>query len=249
MDATDDQPAPEPPPQGVSPAPAADREDHGPFKAVVSILIAAVAVIGALVTWRATVVASASGAENVAGLAATLNVEQTRTVTVTQLYQHYAAYTTFARYREQGRLLDTDFNRLQVLGYAPDVPPRLGMVQADLDRRRVEAYDMANAGQYFFPTRYLDQDGQYNIQREAGEASAEAARQLDLYPDQHFARADQLRDQSNNLVAVVIILTVSLLLYTFAAAEALHKRLRFAAAGAGLLVMVVGIVAALMVGL
>jgi hypothetical protein len=216
------------------------------FKTFIAILIAVVAVVGAGVTWQATVLASDAGAENAAGMAASLNIEQAHTVNLTRLYQHYSAYTTFARYREQGRQNDVEFNKLYSLSQQQDALPRLSLLLDEAEQRRNSAFDMASAGQYFFPTRYLDQDGRYNLQREAGEANAEAARQNDLNADAHFALSDQLRERSNNLIAVVIVLTIALLLYTLA--EALRSRVRVLAAGAGLLLMLGGIVAAVLIG-
>jgi hypothetical protein len=231
----------------INPPAETKGDERQLFKTIVSVLIAAIAVIGAWVTWQATVLANDAGAENAAGLAATLNIEQSRTVNLTQLYQHYAAYTTFARYRELGQQADADWRRLASLSMDQDTAPRLSWMLGDIETQRDYAFDTASAGQYFFPTRYLEQDSSYNLRRESGEASAEAARQQDLNADQHFAKADDLRERSNGLVAVVIVQTLCLLLFTFA--EILRSRLAYVAAGAGTLIMFGSIVAALIIGL
>jgi hypothetical protein len=79
-----------------------------------------------------------------------------------------------------------------------------------------EAWTLAIGASGYFPNRYLNRDGTYDTDRELGEAWAYAAQQKDLYPEQHFARADGLRAQSSWLVAIIILLTVSVWFYTLA---------------------------------
>jgi hypothetical protein len=242
-------PPPTEPPAAAPPAVAAEpRESPRFYKTLISIFIAAVAVIGAWVTWRATVLAGDAGGANSSGLTSTLAAEQARTLDLTTFYRHYAAYTSYARSRALGDQLNGATNQIFNLseGGSFDAHPKLKTYAAGLDNQRDSAYDQASAGQYFFPTRYLAQDGSYNKALELGEADARSARASAQDADQSFALADRLHDGSNQLVGVVIVLTLALLLFTLA--SVLNNVLQYVAGALGFVVMLAGVVAALIIG-
>ncbi len=206
-------------------------ESSDRFRIIVAILIALVALIGAVVAWRSALAADDAGDADFAGLGATLHAEQARTLNNTILYEHYRTYTTYLYHNELGNLIATDLD-------SSSVDETLA-----LDRQKINAWDIATANQGFFPNRYLTQDGEYNTQRELGEAWAEAEQQQDLHAKPHFAEADRLRAKSNWLIGVLIILAISLVLYTLA--EGLKSSLkvpRYAMALGGTLFMFLGLV-------
>lgn len=208
------------------------------LQTVVAILIALVALIGAIVAWRASVAADEAGGSDFAGLNATLNAEQTRTLDSTNLYTNYRTYTTYLRYTELGNLL---------AGEMETAPEEEALI---LDQQRAEAYDSATAVQSFFPNRYLNRDGSYNLQRELGESWAEASQEKDLNPEPHFQTADQMRTKSNQLIGILIILGISLVFYTVA--DTLHlslKTARYSLITGGTLFMLISVIATIMVEL
>jgi hypothetical protein len=75
-----------------------------------------------------------------------------------------------------------------------------------------EAWDAAES--FYFPREYLKRDGDYDTQRELGEAFAEAARQRNLNPQPSFTESDLNQSKSNWLIGVITILAVALLCFT-----------------------------------
>ncbi len=203
---------------------------------VAAILIAVTTVIGAVVAWRASVSADGAGDADFAGLKASLNVEETRALNFVNAYEHYGAYTTYARHNQLGDLLADDLNN--------------GAAQSDeeaylLDRQRAEAYDLADANQDLFPNRFLSRDRSYGVERERGEAWTDAAREKDLAPEPQYAEADKLRAKTNWLLATLSVLAVALVFYTLI--EAVGERFQYLMLGLGTVSMLVGTVAALVI--
>ncbi|HZY40479.1 MAG TPA: hypothetical protein VFF59_00605, partial [Anaerolineae bacterium] len=82
--------------------PQADSNDR--FTTLVAIMIALVALIGAVVAWRASVAEDASGDADYAGLRAAINVEETRALNASTAYAQYGAYVTYQRNSALGDL-------------------------------------------------------------------------------------------------------------------------------------------------
>jgi hypothetical protein len=207
------------------------------LQTVVAILIALVALLGAVVAWRAALASDEAGDADFAGLNATLNSEQTRALNSTSLYEHYRVYTVYLRNNELGNLLADDLDK------QPDEAEA-----AKLEQQKSEAWDTASANQPFFPSRYLDREGNYNVQRELGEEWAEASQEKDLNPGSHFQNADQMRAKSNWLIGILIILGFSLLFYTIG--EGLNpalKLVRYGLVGGGTLFMLVSLLVLILV--
>ncbi len=179
-------------------------ESGNRFKIIVAVLIALVAVIGAAVAWRSALIDDEAGDEDFAGLAAAVSAEETHTSSNSLMYANYRAYTAYVRYNELGNLI------------AEDLPGVSESEASALRHQMEEAWTLAIGASSFFPNRYLNRDGTYDTDRELGEAWAYAAQEKDLYPEQHFARADRLRAKSSWLVAIIILLTISVWFYTLA---------------------------------
>jgi len=139
------------------------------------------------VAWRASVAADGAGDADFAGLKASLNAEETRSINFVNAYEHYGAYTAYSRYIQLGDLLEKE------------VDSNAGLSEEEaflLDRQRAEAYDLADANQDLFPNRFLNRDGSYSVQREMGEAWADAAKEKDLNPDPQYAEAEKPLQES-----------------------------------------------------
>jgi hypothetical protein len=211
-------------------------EKENRLETVVAILIAVVTVIGAVVAWRASVAADGAGDADFAGLQATLNAEETRALNFVNAYEHYGAYVNYSRYLQLGNAVADDLSN--------------GVAQSEeeafwLDRQRAESFDLANANQELFPNRFLSRDGGYGVQRELGEAWADATREKDLDPDPHYAEADKLRDKTNLLLSTLTLLGIGLVFFTLV--EAAGERLRYPLVGLGVLFSIGGTVAALVI--
>lgn len=202
------------------------HEEGDRFQTAMAIMIAIVTLVGAVLAWRAAVANVNAGDADFAGLNATLNAEETLTLTNNTFYRHYRAYTSFS-----GN---------DVFGGKLDGVPRSEMLRSN-------AQSAAATDRLFFPHRYLNRDGSYAAERQIGEAWAEASQVRDLTPAPHFAEADQARLKTNWLVGIFMGLAVSLLFFTLA--EGLHPerhRLRWVmAAGGGaflLIIVVAGVI-------
>jgi hypothetical protein len=194
-----------------------------------ALLIALVTLIGAFVAWRVSVAGDNAGDASLAGLIATLNVQETHALNNTLLYENYRAYTAYTRYNTLGYEIEADL---------ADVSDE---TEAEvLDRQMREAWDAAES--FYFPREYLKRDGSYDTQRELGEALAEAARQRDLNPQPHFAESDQMQAKSNWLVVVITGLAVALLCFTLV--ESVNRStLKYALISLGVIMMLAGVAA------
>ncbi|CAG0935397.1 hypothetical protein TFLX_04235 [Thermoflexales bacterium] len=198
-------------------SPPADQ--HERFMTIVAIMIAVVAVIGAIVAWRASVADDASGDADYGGLRAAINAEETRALNASTAYTHYGAYVTYLRYNNLGDLIVTDMEQT-----TEEEAVRL-------NRQRADAHDIALANERLFPQRFLNRNGSYSVQRELGELWADAARDRDLNPEPQFAEADRLRTKSNALLAVVGVLGLALVFYTLIEAAAGRWKMLLFASG------------------
>ncbi|MBI1878960.1 MAG: hypothetical protein HYR94_12210 [Chloroflexi bacterium] len=210
-------------------------ESSDRFKTIIAVLIALVTFIGAVVAWRASVTASSAGDADFAGLLATLNAEETRTLNQATMYQNYRAYTIYLSHNELGNLLAADLETA-----SDDEAPLV-------TQQKTAAWEQATVSQDFFPSRYLDRAGRYDTQRELSEAWAEAGQQKDLNPEPHFAESEQFWVKSNRLVGILIVLAISLLFYTLA--EGSSHWFKYVLALGGTLCLLVGVAGAIVMEL
>jgi hypothetical protein len=201
-------------------------EQPNRFQTVMAILIALVTLIGAALASRTALVGVDAGDEDFYGLAASLNSEETKAVNAVTMYGNYRAYTAFTRYNELGDLISADRDQIT------------DTVEYDgLTSQMNEAWSLAVDVNYFFPTRYLNRDGLYDVERELGESWAEAASQKDLYPEPHFAAANALRGKVSRLLTIIIILTAAVWFFTLAQSLKHVMRYVFAVGGIGLILV------------
>lgn len=191
------------------------------FKALASVMVAVVTVLGAAVACLASTAANAAGNADFAGLTAAIHAEETTIANAINTYEHYQAYTAYQRYNELGNILADE---------AANADP--GPAEA-VNRLKREAWGLALGLQYtFFPPRYLNPDGTYDTQRELDEEWAEASQQKDLTPGPHFEEADGLRLKSNLWTGVLIPLAIAFWFFTLA--QAINRRLKYLFAVGGL---------------
>jgi hypothetical protein len=198
------------------------------FQTAMAIMIAVVTLLGAALASRTALVGVEAGDEDFYGLAASLNAEETKAVNTTTMYGNYRAYTAYTRYNELGNLISDDL---------ADVTDE---TEVDaLTHQMNVAWSLAVAVNYFFPTRYLNRDGRYDVDRELGEEWAEAAFKKDLYPDPHFAAADGLRSKVGRLLIIIIILTAAVWFFTLA--QSLRHAIRYVCMLGGLGLTLLGV--------
>ncbi len=212
-------------------------EKSNVMETVVAILIAIVTVVGAVVAWRASVADDGAGDADFAGLKASLNAEKIRALNFVNAYEHYGAYTTYARYQNLGNALGAE---LEAGGQTDDEAFALA-------RQQAEAYDLAKANQYLFPTRFINRTGSYGLQRELGELWADAAKENDLNPDPQYADADKLRGKTNRLLGTLTLMGVGLVLFTLV--EAVNDKMKYVMIALGVIFSLAGIVMAVMIDL
>ncbi len=209
------------------------QEKESPLETVVAVLIALVTVIGAIVVWRASVIEDASGDADFSGLRASINAEETRALDYVNAYEAYGAYTTYKRYNDLGDLIAEDMD--QATEEQVDV----------LNSQRADAHDLSLAAERLFPSKFMNRDGTYALQRQLGEMWADAAKEKDLKPEPQFAEADNLRNKTNRMLASVAILALALVFFTLV--ESVSDRLKYWMVGLGSLFMAAGIAVALFI--
>ena len=202
------------------------------FTTIVAIMIALVALIGAVVAWRASVADDASGDADYAGLRAAINAEETRALNATTAYAQYGAYVAYQRNSALGDLIAED-----MAAAATDDEVLV------LNSQRADAHDMAIASERLFQQRFLNRDGTYSVERQLGEMWADASKQRDLNPEPQFAEADRLSDKSSSLLAAVGVLALALVFYTLI--ESVSGRGRYVLFALGTLLAIGGTVAAI----
>lgn len=216
-----------------------EAEASDAFKTVIAILIAVVAVVGAVVAWRAALNDASAGDADFAGIRANINAAETRIINMAALYENYRAYLAATRYREQEKLF------LEAINKTDDE-----VELETLNRDWAVATQLASDNEFYYSKRFLNEDGSYNRSRELGEAWARAAQKLELDPAPHFAEADQLRRKSNRFIAIFIVLSFTLLFFTLAEGiDRSRALLRYTMAALGLLFLLYSVVAAAIVEL
>ena len=203
------------------------------FQTIMIILMAVVAVAGAVVAWRAALIGGEVGDEDFAGLQAGINAAETQIVSTSSLYESYRAYVSFTYYRQIANMM---YEELETES------------SEELLQDATSNSQLASDNELFFSKRYVDKNGIYNRERNLQETIATAGKRLDLNPAPHFDAADQARRKTNALVAIFIVQAASLLFFTLA--QALHpsrNALRYSMGAVGTIMLVFSIGAALWV--
>jgi len=196
------------------------------FKSLIAVCIALVTVLGATAACLASGAVSNAGDADFSGLDASIRSQREEIVNYANAYQHYRAFTAYVRYNELGNLL-----------YNPTADEQTDIRNGALQR---EAWGLASGlSSSFFNPRYINPDGQYDIERELQEAYAEDDQNEDLDFEPYFAESDQFRRQSSFLSATMIVLAVSFWFFTLA--QATEKKFKYIWAGLGMLAGLAGI--------
>lgn len=203
------------------------------FETIVAILIALVTVIGAVIAWRSSVADDGAGDADLAGIRASLNVEETRALNFVNSYENYGSFLTYKRYSDLGDMIAEDQTQL---------PEDQAAV---MEVERADAHDLSVANNSLFPNKFLNRDGTYALQRQMGELWADAAKEKDLNPDSQFSDADKSRQKSNYLLLDVTLLALALVLFTLV--ESVGDRAKYLLVGLGSLSAVIGVVMAFLI--
>ena len=208
------------------------------FKTVVSVLIAAVTVAGAFVTWRISVAGGKAEAADAQGLAAALNSANTAISVSTYLSNNLNFFFSYRQHLAAADLLE---KQARVSGGAK----RTTLMEAVRRERNVAA-----ASRGYVDTDYLEfdpSDGReyFNGNRywEAQMASERALRPLDEKP--FFDGADRMRTRARELVDVTVALSAALFL--FVGAMAVRRRTKYLLAVGATLVFLLSCAAAVMI--
>ena len=162
------------------------------------------------------------------GLIASFRRELTSVVQVGELNAQQRAYADSMLNAELAKLIRKDL---------PNVPEAQ---RGDLLAEAEQATRAAGGGRVFFPQRYLNRDGSFDAQRQAGESWATAARNNDLNARAHFTEADHLRDYAADLTNLVFWLTLTLCIFELIGNVHPQRRvIRFASAAAAAICVVV----------
>ena len=214
----------------VPETPQEEPEDR--FQTVMAILIAVVALVTAFAAWRGSLAGSRAGFEDYYALNATLNSAETRSLNTASAYQEYHAFTN---YRVNSALAVVWEVSLENITDAEEA----AWVQAQAD----EAAKLAATNLNFFQARFINKEGVYLLQRQLDESWSEAQRRMDLNADAHLVNSNNLDTRSFSFVTNAILLAVALLFYTLASGlHAGRRALRWAAASAGTLCLLVSVV-------
>lgn len=211
-----------------------EKESENPIlETTTAILIAVIVVIGALASWRASVIDDAAGDADYAGLRAAVFSVRAQAVNNLNAYESYGNYVSYERNNKLAQLIEEDLK---------DAPEDQ---QALLTEQLKVANDLADADRSLFETKYLNRDGSYSIQRQLGVMQADAARENDLDYESQFSDADKGRARTRNMLFSVMILSIATVF--FAMVESVEGRAKMIMVGLGSLVAVAGIVMAAMV--
>lgn len=187
------------------------------FRIANACLIILTVALSAITGWRASSASAAARQMDAQGLSAMLAAEESRAQTSAAVYQQLAAYSQYTRNKALGdalnTILETKYQGMR-LPPNPAAAARINEVVRGLEQRRDEAYDMASANQYFFATRFLLPDGNFDAARQQQQAAQRAT--LDQIPALHFEAADQSRGRAASLAALLIVCALNVLLLALA---------------------------------
>jgi hypothetical protein len=209
------------------------ESENSILETTTAILIAVIVVIGALASWRASVIDDAAGDADYAGLRAAVFSVRAQALNNLNAYESYGNYINYERNSKLAGLLEED------LKAAPEDQ------QALLTEQMKVANDLADADRSLFETKYLNRDGSYSVQRQLSVMQADAARENDLDYLSQFNDADKGRARTRNMLLSVMVLSIATVFY--AMVESVEGRTKFIMVGLGSLVAIAGIVMGAMV--
>jgi hypothetical protein len=198
-----------------------------------AILIAVVVAIGALVSWRASVIDDGAGDADYAGLHAAVYSVRAQALNSVNAYESYGNYVNYLRNNRMSELLSEELDTL------PEAEQDAYYQQMKI------ATDMADANRDMFETQYLNRDGSYSVQRQMGVMWADAAKENDMNYQGQFDEADKERSRTRKMLISVMVLTIATVFY--ALVESVEGRNKIIMVVAGSVFAVSGIVMAALV--
>lgn len=204
-----------------------------PFRTVVSVLIAVVTVVGAIIAWRTTVALGDAGGDRTSGLLALVEKEDATTrasSTVLAILNSYVAYVR-------------DDSLAEAYQSLADANPE----RTDLSNSASALQNAADYALNQIPPKYLDRNNNLDRQRLLGEHIAEYSLDKDVEPQAHFAAADTSRAKAESLFISFILLGVALVLLTLA--DAIENPLRYVCFLAAAAMFLTGTLAMLLIEL
>ncbi len=203
------------------------------LETAVAILIAVVVAIGALVSWRASVIDDGAGDADYAGLHSAVYSVRAEALNSVNAYESYGNYVNYLRNNRMAELLSEDLETL------PEDEQDAYYQQMKI------ATDMADANRDMFETQYLNRDGSYSVKRQMGVLWADAAKENDLNYQNQFDEADKGRARTRLLLISVMILTIATVFY--ALVESFEGRAKTIMVAAGSVIAIAGVVMAVLV--
>jgi hypothetical protein len=197
------------------------------YSTFISIMLAVVSVIGAIVAWRVSVALSNAGSADTAGLLAEMDkadVEIAATISVIGHETVYAAFMTNKAIADGFYALGDNYT---YLAYA--------------------FHNAANDVLNFIPRNYLDRDEKFDYQRDLGETIANSELSRDTNAQPYFNASDNARLKGQWLLIDLIGLGVSLLCLTLA--DAIQNFTRHLFLGLGLFTLLAGSMAVILIEL
>jgi hypothetical protein len=196
------------------------------FRSNISVLIALVTVLGAIAACLASVATSDAGDMDFTGLDTSIRAQKAEIINEVNAYEHYRAYTSYIRYIEMGYLL-----------YDPNADEETDLRNGALQR---EVWGLASGiRSVFFSPRYIQPNGDYDVEQELDEAWAEDSQNEELDAQPYFDKSDRLRRRSSFLTADMIVLAVSFWFLTVA--QATEKKIKYLWAALGIFAGLAGI--------
>lgn len=171
------------------------------YKNATAILLAVITVVGALVTWRASVSDDGAGDEDYAGIAATLNAEQARTLEYSEGMEDYGSFVYYERFKRAADAFEA-------------AAEKGGASKKSLEEEATAAGDLAEANIDQFPNEFMTRKGTFSLKRDLGSKWQKALKDQDMDGESHFAEADRLRQKTWKLSAAVVVLSLALVLLT-----------------------------------
>jgi hypothetical protein len=195
------------------------------FSTFVSILIAVVSVMGAILAWRVAIASSNASSADTRGLLAEVDRADVNLQASIQVFGHKAAYVSFVTNKSLGEAF-------QALG--------------DENQPLSLAFNSAAASTLdFLPRIYIDRDENFDFVRDQGETEAEFSLNRDTNPQPQYDAADRSRAKALWLLVDLIWFSGALVALTLA--DAIRNPLRYFFLLGGLGILFTGSLAAILI--
>ena len=175
------------------------------FSTFVSVLIAFVAVLGAILAWRVAVASSNASSADTRGLLAEVDRADVTLQASVTVFGHKAVYASFVTDKALGDAFASLGSDYQPLSFA---------------FKSAAAHSLD-----FLPRVYLDRDEKFDVARDLGETEADISLNQDINPQPQYNAADSSRTKSLWLLGDLIWLSGALVALTLA--DAIRHPLRY----------------------